>query len=135
MKKKEKHYFTQAVGIDKNGLEHTVVVCGVWYQHRETANFTDEVVLKDGLKGKLTYAKKVNCKSFQMGYAICAPDDKFSKEEGKKIALSRAKKKPIGVLGTLNFTMLNADQCQALIMAEAMHITKNIDSYILKKWD
>lgn len=133
MKMKEKHYFTQAVGTDSNGVEHKIVVCGVWNQLKEKVEVSNDVVLEFGVRGKILHPKTILCKSFSMGYAICSPEDEFSLEEGKKIALSRAKKKPIGKLGTLDFSMLNEDQCQALIFAEALHITKNIDSYIVKR--
>ena len=100
MKMKEKHYFTQAVGTDSNGVEHKIVVCGVWNQLKEKVEVSNDVVLEFGVRGKILHPKTILCKSFSMGYAICSPEDEFSLEEGKKIALSRAKKKPIGKLGT-----------------------------------
>ena len=133
MKTKEKHYFTQAVGTDSNGVEHKVVICGVWNQLKEKVEVSNDVVLEHGVKGKVVHPKTILCKSFSLGYAICSPEDEFSLDEGKKIALGRAKKTPIGKLGTLDFSMLNEDQCQALVFAEAMHITNNIDHYIKKK--
>ena len=131
-KHKRKEYFQEVTAKDKNGIEHKVIVCGIWQQFKESFEHVSKLGLHDGYVANVTVIKKSLCKSFTLGYAICNPTDEYNFEEGKKIALRRAKKYPIGRLGTLDFTMLNEDQCNLLVLGEAMHISKKIDAFIEK---
>lgn len=129
---KNKEFYCQAVGTDKDGIEHRIVVCGLWSQTKTPIEVTDKIVIDKKYQGIASYQKKIPVKVFSIGYAICSPEDTFDYGEGKKIAKKRALKEPIGTLGTYNFTMLNSDQCNALILAESLHISKNLEKYINK---
>ena len=130
---KENHYFTKATATDKDGVEHEIVIAGVWLQHKEQIDVIQKVSLEYGKNGNLTFQTNLTCKTLSLGYAICSAEDEFDYEIGKKIALRRAKKSPIGKVATVDFTMLNNDQCNALVMVEAMHIASNIDKYLPQK--
>ena len=69
-------------------------------------------------------------RTFRVAYAICNPEDNFDEEYGIKRAMKRIKTHPIYELSSLNFSALNDEMCNMLLLNEIMHISKNIDKYI-----
>lgn len=86
---------------------------------------------KNGTIADVIYKNRVREKVFKIGYAICNTEDSYDKNVGIKIAKSRARKSPVGVISTTSFSMLQDDQCNALIENEAKFIEANIEKYIL----
>ena len=69
-------------------------------------------------------------RNLRYSFAICHSDDQFDEEVGKKLALKRAKKSPMGELETKYITTLCPDQINLILFAELKHIVHNIDKYI-----
>ena len=64
-------------------------------------------------------------KEFYMGYSICLPDDTYDIEVAKYYARKRFSRPIV----TYNFTYLNDDMIQALMVNEAEYIANHLDKY------
>lgn len=64
-------------------------------------------------------------KEFYMGYSICLPDDTYDIEVAKYYARKRFSRP----LVTYNFTYLNDDMIQTLMVNEAEYIANHLDKY------
>lgn len=126
---RHKTYSMYGKAIDKNGFDHIVTVVGEFEQFKETVAVSQEVIIENK-KGLLTTEDKVKMRSIKFGYAICHTDDEFDNEKGVDIAKKRAVNDPVGMLTTINPTMLTIDMCTMLVFGELNHIINNIDEYI-----
>ena len=70
---------------------------------------------------------KKRTKSFNMGYAICSPEDEFDVDKGKKICKGRFTKYPIT---TQNGSFLTHDMVNAIVANEVEYIIKNIENFV-----
>lgn len=66
-------------------------------------------------------------KSFNMGWAICSPDDEFDEEYGIELCKKRFHRKP---LTTQSGTFLTHDMICAIMENEAKYIEKHFDEYV-----
>lgn len=64
-------------------------------------------------------------KEFYMGYSICLPDDTYNVDVAKYYARKRFSRPIV----TYNFTYLNDDMIQALMVNEAEYIANHLDKY------
>lgn len=75
----------------------------------------------------LTGRKYARTKSFNMGWAICSPEDKFNRDEGVKICKRRFRKTP---LTTTSGTFLTNDMIEAIVSNELKYIIDNIHKFV-----
>lgn len=133
---KEKVYSLHESAIDKNGKQHEVMVVGVCKQIKEWNRVYKKVQVpvneNKNIDGELSFLKPSIIRNLRYSFAICHSDDKFDEEVGKKLALKRAKKSPMGELETKYITTLCPDQINLILFAELKHIVHNIDKYIGK---
>ena len=129
---KTKYYSMFGKAIDKDGKCHMVTVVGEYQQFKE--DFVEERDIKvDGEFHKVLTPIKKQKRQLKLAYSISHPDDKFDKEIGIKVAMRRLRRgEIIGELASYNFTMLNPDQIDMLLLNEVSHISKYIDTYILR---
>lgn len=126
-----RYYTLFGEALDKEGGSHIVTVVGEYTQFKEDSTEEVDIFDDDGVKWVATRPVKKQKRVLRLAYSICHPDDNFSKEEGIKIAKRRLKEgKTIGELLTYDFTMLNPDQCEMMVLNEVGHIIKHIDTYI-----
>ena len=127
---KTKYYSMFGRAFDKDGKCHTVTVIGEYQQFKE--DFVEERDIKvDGDFHKVLTPIKKQRRQLKLAYSICHPEDTFDVNMGIKIAKRRLKRGDIiGELSSYNFTMLNPDQIDMLLLNEVSHISKHIDTYI-----
>ena len=128
-----KYYSLFGEAFDKTGRSHVVTVVGEYTQFKE--DFVEEVdmLTEDGVNCKVLKPIKKQKRVLKLAYSICHPEDDFDKEEGIKVAKRRLKQgNTIGELSSYDFTMLNPDQCEMMVLNEVGHIIKHIDTYILR---
>jgi hypothetical protein len=75
----------------------------------------------------ITGTPHLKTKSFNMGWAICSPDDKFDEEYGIELCKKRFHRKP---LTTQSGTFLTHDMIRAIMKNEADYIEKHFDEYV-----
>ena len=81
----------------------------------------------------LFYEQPKTIREFTMARAICDPRDHFDEEFGIDLAIKRLEDgEVIGTQTSFDVTMLNDDQCEALVDVEVRHICNKIDTYINK---
>ena len=131
---KEKQYVVSANAYCKEGKEHHVTIVGVYKRIKEKGVEVIDEVDEAGVEiSKIKKVKRYK-RTFTMSYSICHPEDEYNEKIGIHIAMRRLKNgDTIGTLATSDLTMLNDDQCYAILTNEKIHITKNIDHYIKKK--
>jgi hypothetical protein len=131
---KEKIYSVTVDAMDKNGKMHTVVMVGVYTQFKteEIVKKTLQVPVDENkcVDGTLSYFKPKMKRRLRYAFSICHPNDKFNEEYGKKLAIKRAKTKPLGELETSLITTLCKDQINLILLGEAHYIAKNIEKFI-----
>ena len=136
MKKRRKTYLKTGHAYVGNGRNATILVYGeLWETETVDGIFVQRVGLsRDGKRiiecgsssvGVLgaPYAKT---KYFNMGWAICSPDDEYNEEIGIKIAKSRFLKSP---LSTQSGTFLTNDMIDAILDNEIRFIQNNINKF------
>ena len=131
---KEKLFTVSSVAYGNDDREHQITIVGQFERLKENTYKVIETTDKNG-KQVLQIKKSRNFKRiFSMAYSICHPDDSYNEEQGIHIALRRIKSGDrIGTLTTADKTMLNDDQCYAILNNEMRHIQTNINHYINKK--
>ena len=133
---KEKIYSMHETATDKDGLKHEVTIVGVCTQQKEW-NKVDKTVQipvneNKSVDGVLSFLRPTTKRNLKYGFSICHSEDTFNEEVGKKLALKRAKKSPMGELETKYITTLCKDQINLILYGELKHIINNIDKYIKK---
>lgn len=136
MKKRRKTYLKTGHAYVGNGRNATILVYGeLWETETVDGIFVQRVGLsRDGKRiiecgsgsvGVLgaPYAKT---KYFNMGWAICSPDDEYNEETGIKIAKSRFLKSP---LSTQSGTFLTNDMIDAILDNEIRFIQNNLNKF------
>lgn len=136
MKKRRKTYLKTGHAYVGNGRNATILVYGeLWETETVDGIFVQRVGLsRDGKRiiecgsgsvGVLgaPYAKT---KYFNMGWAICSPDDEYNEETGIKIAKSRFLKSP---LSTQSGTFLTNDMIDAILDNEIRFIQNNLSKF------
>lgn len=136
MKKRRKTYLKTGHAYVGNGRNATILVYGeLWETETVDGIFVQRVGLsRDGKRiiecgsssvGVLgaPYAKT---KYFNMGWAICSPDDEYNEEIGIKIAKSRFLKSP---LSTQSGTFLTNDMIDAILENEIRFIQNNLSKF------
>lgn len=136
MKKRRKTYLKTGHAYVGNGRNATILVYGeLWETETVDGIFVQRVGLsRDGKRiiecgsgsvGVLgaPYAKT---KYFNMGWAICSPDDEYNEEIGIKIAKSRFLKSP---LSTQSGTFLTNDMIDAILDNEIRFIQNNLNKF------
>lgn len=136
MKKRRKTYLKTGHAYVGNGRNATILVYGeLWETETVDGIFVQRVGLsRDGKRiiecgsssvGVLgaPYAKT---KYFNMGWAICSPDDEYNEEIGIKIAKSRFLKSP---LSTQSGTFLTNDMIDAILENEIRFIQNNLNKF------
>ena len=136
MKKRRKSYLKTGTTYVGNGRIATILVYGeLWETETVDGIFVQRVGLsRDGKRiiecgsgsvGVLgaPYAKT---KYFNMGWAICSPDDEYNEETGIKIAKSRFLKSP---LSTQSGTFLTNDMIDAILENEIRFIQNNLSKF------
>lgn len=68
-----------------------------------------------------------NAREFNMGWALCTPEDIFDEVEAVNIAKRRFSMSP---LTTQNGCWLNDDMCQSIVDNEAKYIAEHLDHFI-----
>jgi len=133
---KEKVYHVVHTTTEMDGQERKIVVVGIFKQKKESELNKKYVAIKfangkEDSDAELTFTTKKVVRTFTIGYSICHPSDvaEFNEEVGLSIALSRAKRYPIGTITSTDVTMLNEDACMALLENEAKHIATHLDKY------
>lgn len=125
-----------AEATDENGAKHIVTMVGEFTQKKVEKPSVDEIIMDEThKKGVLITTNKVKERTLKYAFSICHPDDTFNEEMGKRIALRRLKKDPLGVLKSENITCLCEDQCKLIVFGELQHVVKNIDHYLVKMTD
>lgn len=126
-----KYYSLFGEAYDKEGKSHIVTVVGQYKQFKEECVDKWEIVDDEGVSCKVLRPIKKQKRVLTLAYSICHPEDEFNKEEGIKVAKRRLKAGDvIGELSSYDFTMLNPDQCEIMVLNEVGHIIKHIDTYI-----
>ena len=136
MKKRRKTYLKTGHAYVGNGRNATILVYGeLWETETVDGIFVQRVGLsRDGKRiiergngsvGVLgsPYSKT---KYFNMGWAICSPDDEYNEEIGIKIAKSRFLKSP---LSTQSGTFLTNDMIDAILENEIRFIQNNLSKF------
>ena len=136
MKKRRKTYLKTGHAYVGNGRNATILVYGeLWETETVDGIFVQRVGLsRDGKRiiecgsgsvGVLgaPYAKT---KYFNMGWAICSPDDEYNEEISIKIAKLRFLKSP---LSTQSGTFLTNDMINAILDNEIRFIQNNINKF------
>ena len=136
MKKRRKTYLKTGTTYVGNGRIVTILVYGeLWETETVDGIYVQRVGLsRDGKRiiesgngsvGVLgsPYSKT---KYFNMGWAICSPDDEYNEEIGIKIAKSRFLKSP---LSTQSGTFLTNDMIDAILDNEIRFIQNNINKF------
>ena len=135
MSERRKTYIVKKNVTNNENVRSLIVVGLMTEKNVRKFNFEKDACLI-GNKGELTadviFRNKVREKTLKIGYAICSSEDEYNENVGVAIAKKRAKKSPVGVVSTTSFTMLQDDQCNALVENEANFIEKNLDKYIKK---
>lgn len=116
--------------------KENVIVVGIRTEEKEV--FTKKMKTSVNVNGKKvngTFSAnfKKPLKRFVIGYSICHADDEFDMAMGIEIAKKRALRKSSGELRSNSWTMLQDDQCDALIRCESEYILNNIEKYINRK--
>lgn len=125
-----------------NGKKYTIMVMGSICETKEISGFYVLPVTFNGKNKKIRniefdkhvtipgfnqyYAKT---KTFNMGWAICNGDDKFSTEVGETICRRRYSKSP---MVTQNGRFLTKDMCQAIVNNEVKYIEEHIADFLPK---
>lgn len=135
MSERRKMYVVKKTISNNENVRSLIVVGLMTEKNVRRFNFEKDACLV-GKKGELTadviFRNKVREKTLKIGYAICSTEDKYDENLGISIAKKRAKRSPVGMVSTTSFTMLQDDQCNALVENEANFIEKNLDKYIKK---
>lgn len=128
--------------VTHNGKKYTIMVMGSICETKEISGFYVLPVTFNGKNKKIRniefdkhvtipgfnqyYAKT---KTFNMGWAICNGDDKFSTEVGETICRRRYSKSP---MVTQNGRFLTKDMCQAIVTNEVKYIEEHIADFLPK---
>lgn len=139
MNKKTKT-FTYYLPVEKPWGTYTVMIYGELYQSTEVdgiaiiqGNYSRDgrhfISVKPGSKviDVTTGTPYLKTKSFNMGWAICSPEDKFDEERGIELCKRRFHRKP---LTTQSGTFLTHDMIHAIMENEAKYIEKHFDEYV-----
>lgn len=131
--------------VTHNGKKYTIMVMGSICETNEINGFYVLPVTFNGKNKKIRnieYDKHVTVpgfneyyartKTFNMGWAICNGDDKFSMEVGETICRRRYSKSP---MKTQNGRFLTKDMCQAIVDNEVKYIEEHIADFLPKKYD
>lgn len=131
---KEKIYSLYSSAIDKKGLKHEIVMVGIYNQVKSDEVVTRKVLVpvkeNKNITGTLTFSKPEIKRNLKYAFAICHPTDVFNKEQGKKLAIKRARKNPMGEMETKLITTLCKDQIKHILKGEMNYVVKNIDKFI-----
>lgn len=124
--------------VTNDGIERKLIVVGLMIENTvKKYNFEKDACLVAANKWEeftadVIVRHKVREKNLRIGYAICSDEDEYDEELGISIATRRARRNPVGVITTTSYTMLQDDQCNALVENEANFIEKNLSRYINK---
>ena len=131
--------------VTHNGKKYTIMVMGSICETNEINGFYVLPVtfnVKNKKIRNIEYDKHVTVpgfneyyartKTFNMGWAICNGDDKFSMEVGETICRRRYSKSP---MKTQNGRFLTKDMCQAIVDNEVKYIEEHIADFLPKKHD
>lgn len=131
---KEKQFVVSSAIHTKDGQEHKITVVGQYLKIKDSRVETITEFDEKGNEIIKLKKTKIHKRVFSMGYSICHPEDEYNEEIGINVALRRIKNgDAIGTLTTTDITMLNDDQCYAILSNELIHIKNNINHYINKK--
>lgn len=141
MNKKTKT-FTHLLPVKKPWGAYTIMIYGELWQSTEVDGVAviqckysrdgQRVLSFDPERGAIniiTGSPHLKTKSFNMGWAICSPDDKFDEEYGIELCKKRFHRKP---LTTQSGTFLTHDMICAIMKNEAEYIEKHFDEYVPK---
>lgn len=133
---KEKFYSMNAKVTDKDGNERVITVVGQFINTREKIEVEKDVKTTNfkgnAIDAKISFKEKTLLKTFTMACSICCPTDTFDEEKGIEIAKKRLKTNPIGTLVSSDFSMLNPDMCNILLLNELKYIATNLDKVIAR---
>ena len=132
---KTKFYHLIADAVDSDGVKHKVTVVGKFEQRyiKKPVNKRHPFVDEHGknVEATLVFNKRVIERTLTIGVAICNPTDRFSEEEGIKIAKKRIEEgKDAGKITTNSVTMLTKDLILMELLGKLNYITSNIDDYV-----
>jgi hypothetical protein len=135
---KTKFYHLIADAVDSDGVKHKVTVVGKFEQRyiKKPVNKRHPFVDEHGknVEATLVFNKRVIERTLTIGVAICNPTDRFSEEEGIKIAKKRIEEgKDAGKITTNSVTMLTEDLIVMELLGKLNFITKHVEKYMKHK--
>lgn len=135
---KTKFYHLVADAVDSDGVKHKVTVVGKFEQRyiKKPVNVRHPFIDKHGknVEATLVFNKRVIERTLTIGVAICNPTDRFSEEEGVKIAKKRIEEgKDAGKITTNSVTMLTEDLIVMELLGKLNFITTHVEKYMQHK--
>jgi hypothetical protein len=128
--KEGKIYQVEGFTTDENGVERGLIVVGEVTREKKyvVTDFKDT-----GKKATMESVKKWE-RTLRYSYAICHTTDleNFDVEEGKRIALRRLRKHPLGELKTTRSSCLGKAQVDSILFGEWQYISGHMDEFIRK---
>lgn len=132
---KSKFYTQVREATREDGTKSIVTVVGHFVEYTEDKKVCDyadfEIKPNKIIPSKITYYEPKLKRELTIGIAICHEGDKFSTEEGVRIATERIKKGyTSGTVSTSDITMLTKDMIAVIMENKLKWICEHIDRYV-----